>query len=203
MISLYAVARAPVRGPLGRGVQRERLRALMILGVAVVAGEVDAAPAVSKKALAVHDRVVRSVGSRAVLPMRYASVAPDLRAVNTFVRQRKEDITTALARVLDCEQFTLRLVFRRRVAKGGPGARWLRRRSAFPPEIAPLREAVAAFVKVERAQADGGVLSVYHLVEKRDRRAYRAALARALRALRGARASVSGPWPPYAFAEDP
>jgi hypothetical protein len=204
VIALYAIARGPIEGPLGRGVQKEPLRAIPISGVAVVAGEVHAAPPVSPKALAAHDRVVRraTTVSPAVLPMRFGSVAPNLAVLRRFARRHRSEIVSTLAKVEGCEQFTLRVfVTRRRGVKGGPGARWLRARSALPPEIAPLREAVAPVLKDERAEAEHGVISVYHLVARADRRAYRAALARGLRALTGARVVVSGPWPVYAFAE--
>jgi hypothetical protein len=109
---------------------------------------------------------------------------------------------STLAKVEGCEQFTLRVFFtRRRAIKGGPGARWLRARSALPPEIAPIREHVLPLLEDERAESEGGVVTLYHLVARADRRAYRAALARGLRALKCARVVVSGPWPVYAFAE--
>jgi hypothetical protein len=204
VIAAYAIARGPIAAPLGRGVQREPLRAIPASGMLVVAGEVDAAPTVSAAALAAHDRVVRRVSARAVLPMRFGAVAADLAALKRFVREHKAELALALAKVAGCEQFTLRVFTssrRRSPRGGGPGERFLRARSALPPEIAPLREAVAPLVKDERAEAERGVASVYHLVARADRRAYRAALARGLRAVSGARVAVSGPWPVYAFAE--
>jgi hypothetical protein len=206
VIAVYAFAKGPITAPLGSGVQREALRAIAMSGLMVIAGEVAAACQVSREALAAHDRAVRRVEARAVLPVRFAAVAADLPALRRFVRERRTELTAALARVAGCEQFTLRVFPSRRArtrpAPGeGPGAAWLRARSPLPPQIAPLREAVAALVKDERAEAGDGVASVYHLVARADRRAYRAALARGLRAVSGTRVVVSGPWPAYAFTE--
>jgi Gas vesicle synthesis protein GvpL/GvpF len=209
MIAVYAIATPPLGGRLGVGVQREHLGAIAAGRLVVVAGEVGAAPAVSPRALAAHDEVVRRVAARAraVLPMRFGAVAADLRALRAFVGERRAEFARSLAHVAGCEQFTLRCAVsaqrkrRPRERALGPGARWLRARSAMPPELAPLRDAVDSLLRDERAQAEAGVVSVYHLVARADRRAYRAALARGLRATRDVRVVVSGPWPVYAFVE--
>ena len=56
---------------------------------------------------------------------------------------------------------------------------------------------------VERQDAPPRLVTVYHLVDRRPLRAWRAVVARVLPSLarQGIVVTVSGPWPPYAFAE--
>jgi hypothetical protein len=205
VIAVYAVVRGPLAGPLGVGVQQERLRAVPASGFLVVVGDVAAPPRVTARALVSHDRLVRRLGAGAVLPVRFGAVLPDVRALRRVTRARRAELADALALVAGCEQFTLRVFAPKRRSEGrsgtGPGARWLGARSPIPPQIVPLCRAVAPLVKDERAEKARGVASIYHLVARADRRAYRAALARAMHDIAGAKVVVSGPWPAYAFAE--
>ena len=73
------------------------------------------------------------------------------------------------------------------------------------PEIAPLRSALAPLVLAERAERHDRpplLASVYHLVPRGRSRAYRRAVATARARLGAVRLSVTGPWPPYAFAPE-
>jgi len=64
----------------------------------------------------------------------------------------------------------------------------------------PVRAAVARWVRDERVERRGGVSSVYHLIPRSSTVAYRRAV-RTAAASSGLRLLVSGPWPPYAFAD--
>jgi gas vesicle protein GvpL/GvpF len=68
------------------------------------------------------------------------------------------------------------------------------------PGFAPLRRAVKTWVRAERVEKRGRVATIYHLVPRGSADRYRAALERAAGAA-SVRMLVSGPWPPYAFAE--
>jgi hypothetical protein len=140
-----------------------------------------------------------------------------------------------LALVRGCEQMTLRVYAGGRLPRpvaeaasrrspgadrprGGPGSRYLERRARAIelPELAPLRDALAGLVRVERAEpagldepaprgdAAGGrlVARVYHLVARGRAAAYTAAVAAAAPAL-PRRVVVIGPSPAYAFAAGP
>ena len=85
------------------------------------------------------------------------------------------------------------------------GRRFLQRRAAELqiPGTEPLRVAVKKWVRAERTERhDRGRLagSMYHLVPRRAATAYRDALQRAAGDA-GLTIIVTGPWPPYAFAE--
>jgi hypothetical protein len=68
------------------------------------------------------------------------------------------------------------------------------------PELTPVREAVAGFIRDERVERRGGIATVHHLIPRASAERYRIALERAA-ALAGVRLTLSGPWAPYAFAE--
>jgi hypothetical protein len=74
------------------------------------------------------------------------------------------------------------------------------------PEIAAVTDATASHVRASRMERHDRpplVASVYHLVPRKEARAYRSALTRAARQVSRVQVKVSGPWPPYAFAELP
>jgi hypothetical protein len=91
----------------------------------------------------------------------------------------------------------------------GPGARYLlERRQAL--ELDPHRAALdavlaapASFVRAQRIESHGSrplIASVHHLIERGQGAAYAAVLRAGTAHLIDAAVTVSGPWPPYAFA---
>jgi hypothetical protein len=68
------------------------------------------------------------------------------------------------------------------------------------PGFRPFRDVVKTWVRAERVEKRGGVATIYHLVPRGSADRYRAALERAAGAA-DVRMLVSGPWPPYAFAD--
>jgi hypothetical protein len=85
------------------------------------------------------------------------------------------------------------------------GRQFLQRRAAELqiPGAEPLRGAVRKWVRAERTERhDRGRLagSMYHLIPRGAPAAYRSALQRAALAS-DLTIVVSGPWPPYAFAD--
>ena len=90
-------------------------------------------------------------------------------------------------------------------SSGGQGRQYLQQRAAemHIPGAEPLRTAVARWVRAERVERlDRGRLagSLYHLIPRGAAGAYRCAIERAALDA-GLTMVVSGPWPPYAFAE--
>ncbi len=212
---VYAIARSAPRGKLGVGVQREALAVRAHGGLVSIVGKVASSPRITEESLYAHDRIVRRIAARtsAALPMRFGSTVVDESALERFVEERRGEFVQALSKVRGCEQFTLRVFVdasraleRPTLCTDGPGARYLRARaeSHFPPEIAQLRALLAPLVKDERAEAHDVpplVASVYPLVPRASRAAYRALYARGVQELASARVALSGPWPTYAFAE--
>src|SRR4030095_6344179 len=121
----------------------------------------------------------------------------------------------ALSLVDGCIQMTLRLFGQpppTAAASGAdrqPGTRYLetKRRLAtgegFSPAVDALRRSCAVLVRAERAAWDEREqrLTFYHLLERAMLAEYTAAVESHRPALEiDARLALSGPWPPYAFA---
>lgn len=89
---------------------------------------------------------------------------------------------------------------------GGRGTTYLRQRAAAAarereiPGFDPVRAAVRRWIRDERVEKHPAIASVYHLVPRGSAEAYRQAVVRAASAA-GLQVVVTGPWPPYAFAE--
>jgi len=69
------------------------------------------------------------------------------------------------------------------------------------PAFEPIRAAVGRFVKDERVEKRADVVTVNHLVPRTAVTRYRAAVTRAA-GENHLRLMVSGPWAPYAFADN-
>jgi len=211
---LYAIVDRRPRVDLGKGMGRGPL-AFVRAGKVHVLVERTEAREPRPELLVAHDRVVRrlcrAASEAAVLPLRFGSTVPDRAALEALLAPLDALIGRAFDRVRGAVQLTMRVTGRRAPPRApsreaGPGTRWLMRRIAAQsvPEIEALTEATKAFVreaKAERHDRPPLVASVYHLVAREDLSRWRAAVRRALPELRGVRVSITGPWPPYAFAE--
>jgi hypothetical protein len=216
------VAKAPRWGTAFEGARVRRVHAGRWSAL-VATWDAEAAPAPSQAHLVLHDAVLRRAGlaARAVLPMRFGTIVKGARELAERLATRVEALDRELARVAGRAQMTLRVFAGKcRAAKkdggaeeargAGPGTRYLARRrralaaaTADPALVAPIERALKRFVRARTSQAHDAaplVASLYHLVDKDDAPAYKAALARALPALLPTRVTCTGPWPPYAFA---
>ena len=220
---LYAVLAEAPAGALPSGLAGEAIRLVPCDDLLAAVGDVTSAPAVDEASLRAHDAAVRrlAAASPALLPARFGSMAGDERALGDALRPRLGALRDGLRAVRGCEQMTLRFARRDAVAAppaapetsptaGGPGTRYLdaRRASAGDaraiPEVGRVLDALAPLVRGERRERHERpplLASVYHLVPRDSLEAYRAAVASAA-AEAGMRITVSGPWPPYAFAPD-
>jgi hypothetical protein len=212
---LFAIVRQRPRAPLGSGIARRPLSAVLAGGARVIV-EPAPAPVPTSTTIRGHDRVVRRIArtASAVLPFRFGSVVADRAALRSLLDPLEEAIARALAEVDGCVQMTMRVYGERARAPRapslgkGPGARWLAARLAASraPEIDPIVSETAPFVRrlrVERHDRGPLIASVYVLVPRAAVRGFRAALARGARELSRVRVETTGPWPAYAFAELP
>jgi hypothetical protein len=227
---VYALLGGPGDGVLPEaGLQGEPLRLLDWGGVLAAAGELAAPPAPTREALAAHDAAVRRLAEHApaLLPARFGQWAEDPAELAAAVAARRAELAAALDLVAGCAQMTLRLFSsgpaeegtgaggedeagagRAPVAVAGPGARYLadrqRRLAAeLPPALRELRRALAPLLRAERLERHGApplLATAHDLVAREDAERYRRLVAEKAAEARGWRASVSGPWPPYAFA---
>lgn len=226
-MSLYVyalVAKAPREG-LGGGMNGEALRVVTCGGLLAVVGDMSAPPAVTSTALREHDRAIRRMTAitDAVLPMRFGSMVDGEIELARRLEPAEAALEAALVRVAGREQMTVRVYERQpRADEGtriavpaaaaadlGPGSRYLleRRRTLDSGPHRGALDAVlavsAAFIRGQRIESHGSrplIASVHHLIERGQGEAYAAVLHAGTADLIDAAVTVSGPWPPYAFA---
>jgi hypothetical protein len=205
----------PERG-LGRGLSGP-LRPRGAGGaVAIVERRADVPPA-EFGSLRAHQAVVTRVARLvpAILPVRFGTLLED-DALDAALAEREDEIRDALAGVRHRVQFT----WRRPLRPGGKqpravtgtadlasGAAYLkhvaRLASPAPPAVFRLlRDRTHAFVVRERFQPASGDMpdTLYQLIEKTAEKRYRA-MADAVM-LTNPSLTMTGPWPPFAFAPE-
>lgn len=212
------VDEVPDRG-LGRGLSGP-LRPRRAGGaVAIVERRADVPPT-EFGSLRAHQAVVTRVAGLvpAILPVRFGTLLDD-DALDEALAEREDEIRDALAGVRHRVQFTWRRPLRTgrprsrtatatSTAAAASGAAYLRHAAqlatpAPPAAFKPLRDRTQAFVVRERFQPASGDMpdTLYQLIEKTAEKRYRA-MADAVM-LTNPSLTMTGPWPPFAFAPDP
>jgi hypothetical protein len=221
---VYAIAprhSGPIRV---RGVAGETLRAIPVGQLDVIVGRVRAIPSPTAANLRRYDRMMSVLWRRtpALLPARFGTAARDQADVEGIVGPRERTLRRRLRVVRGRAQMTIRIVqgsgigdgasertprygHRSPVPDPGSPARGraylrARQREHAVPVFGPLRARVRRWVKEERMEKRGNVASIYHLIPAASVDRYKAALDAAAREA-AIRMIVSGPWPPYAFAD--
>jgi hypothetical protein len=190
----------------------------------VIVGQVRSRPKPTDAHLRKYNEVMAALWLRmpALLPARFGTTVSDVSELEPLVRARHEALRSNLRMVRGRAQMTVRMAdlrdrrgesrfgIRERGSGGltsrGVGAEYLRARAAEErrarevPAFASCRAAVQRWVKAERVEKTAGVATIYHLVPRGAAPRYAAALQRAA-AEAGLRMVVSGPWPPFAFAD--
>jgi len=207
----------------------ERLRAIAFDGVMAIVGDVPRRPAASTRNLRQYAAVVESIAARmpAVLPARFGTTFDDVAELTVVLQSRGATMRQRLRAVRGRTQMTIRLVSesesgdasrasrshaagRARVRlehRATQGTQYLRQRLAVlrtareVPELAPIRPAIRRFVKDERVERRGDVATIHHLIPRAMVERYRAAVERTA-AESDVRLAVSGPFAPYAFADN-
>jgi hypothetical protein len=228
ILCVYALVGSP--GPVQKvtGIAGERLRAIPFDGVVAIVGEVRRRPAVSTRNLQRYAAIIESIAARvpAMLPVRFGTTFGDVSELELALRSRAASTRQRLRAVRRRAQMTIRLVrsdpgddpvrgltpvtARKGVRprnKATQGTQYLQERLAIlrtareVPELAPIRPAIRRFVRDERVERRSGVATVHHLIPRATAERYRAAVERAA-GQSGVRLSVSGPFAPYAFADN-
>ncbi len=206
------------------GIAGERLRVIRIGRLAVVVGEIRRSPAVSTANLRKYARLVNAIAAQvpAILPARYATTVRDVEELTLIVHARHAVWEQRLRAVRGRVQMTIRLLTpsesesgdhpfasrstvtrrtRLRLAHGATqGTQYLKRKANGVPEMRPVRAAVRTYIKDERVEKRAGIATVNHLIARGAAARYLDAVQRAA-AENDVRLIVSGPWPPYAFAD--
>lgn len=225
---VYALTpRRPTLPPL-RGVAGERLRPVTSGRVTAIVGELRRRRAPSRATLVQYDQVIRRVATRlpSVLPARFGTCFDDLDELHHVLRSRQHTLRRSLAHIRNRSQMTVRIVGaggssrasgvtgagnasgagRAGRASRQRGRTYLHQRAAAAarereiPGFDAVRAAVRRWIRDERVEKHPAIASVYHLVPRGSAEAYRRAVMRAASAA-GLQIVVTGPWPPYAFAD--
>ena len=207
--TIYALAAPPLPATIdaaGRTVRVLAVGPIGILGVVASAGTT-----YTEAALRDQHEIVLALSEKVdpLLPVRFGTRMASDNLHETILRSAGT-LSAGLDNVRGRRQMTLRLI-------GSPGtsgtsgvrsgAAYLQQRRvawSIPGELDPLRTAVNRFVVEERtAPGRAGVrITLFHLVERDAIDAYRKAVEEAAVAMPPGSVTLSGPWPPFAFAPE-
>jgi Gas vesicle synthesis protein GvpL/GvpF len=217
---------AGLRGVHGAQIQRIAQGELVALVSPVVElARVETPEAVE---LVAYERIIRSQHAVAdVVPMRFGSVLPDEAAVRTHLDEQRAAYLRSLARISGCVEMGVRALISVTHPSAAPelavhpparsGVDYLKTRqrrysteSQLRDDCAALEQSLLSKVaplcrehRVELAPLRSGVptlCSVYFLVPREQVPAFRAALSPVTDG-DCARATLSGPWPPFNFVD--
>jgi hypothetical protein len=192
-----------------------RIEFIGVSGLGAAVERVAARPQVSEATLRTQHEIVMRISTHVddLLPARFGAFVDD-RELDEIVAIRRNVIAEALDLVHGRVQMTIRI--RETTPSAGradrsgsgtatTGTAYLEARRAaavhtVPPGAASMIAAVGRLVAAERSENGQGpsVASIYHLIDRRHVDEYRAALSGVPSSI----ITVSGPWPPFAFAPD-
>jgi hypothetical protein len=206
------------------GISSAPVRLLEIDNLAVLVSEanIDAVPVTKENALA-HAAVVRSVLDQTTpLPFRFGTLVTE-QQLRSYVSARKPALEKKLAHVRGCVEMSIKIIWEisggketdtADVEPQGAGTTFLtekrreilgdEQRGKEAAEIADwLRAAVSGLTRDEQVTlrpSERLLLSAAHLVERTSMVRYRAQLGEARKNRPELHFLLSGPWPPYSFA---
>jgi Gas vesicle synthesis protein GvpL/GvpF len=204
------------------GIDEAPVKLLKIENLALLISEtdLDAVPVTKENALA-HAAVVRSILDQTTpLPFRFGTLVTEQQLSN-YISARKPALEKKLAHVRGCVEMSVKIIWevpsRKSIANAGPqgaGTTFLaekqreifggEQRAKQAAEISDwLREGVSGLTRDEQVTvrpSERLLLSAAHLVERVNIEQYRAQLGEARKNRPELHFLVSGPWPPYSFA---
>ena len=170
---------------------------------------------VSRKNALAHHEVVRSITEQTTpLPARFATIVT-IEQLRNYVSTNHEAIKAKLAHVRGGVEMTVRMIHSTAVADTsqesenvGPGTAFLleKQRGAAQKEqlSAWLREKLGDLIKEEKISVTPSETVILaradHLIERVNIHEYRTKMGKAIEERSETRFMVSGPWPPYSFA---
>lgn len=214
-VRVYAIVNS--RSQTVRAGGAEALRMVRRGSIAAVVGDHPRSSAPTPTNLRRYDRTMRALAGEfpAILPARFGtSIAED--ELLFILSSRQTALTRALKAVRGRVQMTIRVVApgerkddgnegaKRSFSGASRGRDYLAGKARVArsvPGFAPIRRAVARWIRDERVEHRAGVSSVFHLIPRSSIDAYRRAV-HTTAAATGVRLVISGPWPPYAFGAD-
>jgi len=212
---LYALVTPSGAKPRLRGMRGEPLRVVSAAGVGALIGAVSSSPQPQARNLRAYHDVMLAVSRRftALVPVRFGTAVADEEELSFILRTRAETFRRLLAAVRGRVQMTARFVDvsggeedSARPADRSSGTAYLRSRATLHVRLAEsaacvqLRGRVERWIRGERLEWRNRVMTMYHLVPRGAAERYRRAI-EDIALPDGRRVHVSGPFPPFAFAD--
>jgi gas vesicle protein GvpL/GvpF len=205
------------------GISGAPVRLLKTEGFSVLVSDLDAdvVQVTGENALA-HAAVVRSILDRTTpLPFRFGTLVTEQQLVN-YLSARKPALETKLAEVRGCVEMSVKIIRETATHESEPdeninqgaGTSFLaqKRREILGGEQSAaqattistwLHEQISSLIRAEQVTlrpTEKLVLAVAHLVERAKVKKYRENMAEACQSRPDLHFLLSGPWPPYSFA---
>lgn len=218
---LYCVVDTTHPGPGGvKGIDGRSVRALDVAGLRTWVSSLPAPPSASLDRVREHNSVVEAAMEHATpLPMRFGQFFESESEMRDVLEERRDRLERSLDRVRDAAELGVRVLAPEREAPEVPdrttGRAYLeglarreetldrsRRRGA--QVAAELHAFLGPLVRAQavRPGGDSGLVAISHLVARHDTGAYREQVHTFTDRYPELRFVVSGPWPPYGFADD-
>lgn len=212
MLRVYVIASGAIRQVTARGPRGERLRPVRAGRLSAVVSEQRSMARPTERALRAHHAVVERLARElpAVVPVRFGTAFTDVDELSFVLRARRVTLGRALKTARHRVQMTLRLLLDQHDLQDVPppdrssGTSYLRSRAAVAScpgrhaSVQPIRDAVRRWVRGERLDQRGKVVTIYHLIPRGSVAAYVRAVCREAIGAR-TRIRVGGPFAPYAF----
>ena len=212
---LYALVTPSGEKPRLRGMRGEALRVVSVAGVGALVGAVSSSPQPKVRNLRAYHDVMLAVSPRftALVPARFGTAVTDDEELAFILRMRAPSFRRLLAAVRGRVQMTARFVDAsgredddERPADRSSGTAYLRSRATSQARLAEsdacvqLRGRAKRWIRGERVERRNRVTTMYHLVPRGAAERYRRAI-EDVALPDGQRVHVSGPFPPFAFAD--
>jgi Gas vesicle synthesis protein GvpL/GvpF len=222
MIWVYGICERPdLPAPRRRGLAQAPLDSVREGALlAVISRHVHPPDEPALDALWVHERVVeRLMEDRAVLPMRFASKAPDEATLREVLAERQDSFLAALDLVRGRVEVAVRAIRREEWSGGSDrlGAPRIATASGHDYLLSKLQDgrrteqaaatiheplaALAVHSRRQRPRTAEEVLRAAYLVDRGALPRFRSAVERLQRANGGTAILCTGPWPPYSFVD--
>ena len=226
MVCVYALIASSSSRVIASGMTGERVRTVRTGGISALVGELRRAPKPTMTNLRRYAIVIEKAAAQtpAILPVRFGTGMADLDEVTFVLQSRQDALRRRLRAVRGRSQMTIRVVLGTSESDPGDnpspgpdtdvsgdgstqGTHYLQQRAITAarareiPGFASIRATVKRWVKDERVEKRAGVATVNHLIPRSSVSAYRSAVERSAERA-GLRVLVTGPFPPYAFAEN-
>lgn len=223
---LYCVGEAAHPEPRAvEGLEGGAVRALDASGLRTWVSELPGAPSASLERVRAHNTVVEAATKeRTALPMRFGQWFASETELREVVAERRERLERRLERVRGAMEFGVRVLDPERGDATGSGAEapdrssgrayleGLARREEETEKTrvrgaevaAELRSFLGPLIRDHRVRPGGadGIVAIAHLVARHDTGAYSDRVHTFTDRRSDLRFVISGPWPPYGFADD-